>query len=120
MKSKLLVLVSVIVLASMLLVACQPKATETPVVTQPPVVETEEPTAAGPHLLWPINLRQAIAATIDREAIVDRVFEGRNIPAYSPIPIGFASLKESFLDKYGTRDIQMAKAVLNRSGFFRR
>ena len=117
MKSKLLVLVSVIVLASMLLVACQPKATETPVVTEPPVVETEEPTAAGPHLLWPINLRQAIAATIDREAIVDRVFEGRNIPAYSPIPIGFASLKESFLDKYGTRDIQMAKDLLTEAGF---
>jgi peptide/nickel transport system substrate-binding protein len=117
MKSKLLVLVSVIVLASMLLAACQPKATETPVVTEPPVVVTEEPTAVGPHIMWPINLRQAIAATIDREAIVDRVFEGRNIPAYSPIPIGFASLKESFLDKYGTRDIQMAKDLLTEAGY---
>ena len=42
-----------------------------------------------PELLWTKNLRQAIAAAIDRETIVDRVFEGRNIPAYHMVPEGY-------------------------------
>ena len=71
------------------------------------MVATEAP--AGPQQLWTKELRQAVAASIDREAIVDRVFQGRNIPAYSSVPEGYASMKESFLDKYGTRDLQMAK-----------
>ncbi len=57
--------------------------------------ETEE--VAEPELLWTKNLRQAIAAAIDREVIVDRVFEGRNIPAYHMVPEGYPYATEPFL-----------------------
>jgi len=99
MKSKLTVFVSVVILASLLLAGCQPKS------------------VARTGLLWTKELRQAVAAAIDREAIVDRVFEGRNIPAYSTVPDGFASAKQSFMDKYGTRNLQMAKDLLKTAGY---
>ncbi len=73
--------------------------------------------ANEPIKYWTKELRQAIAATIDREAIVDRVFEGRNIPAYSSIPEGFASFKPSFLDKYGNQNLDMARELLTQAGY---
>jgi peptide/nickel transport system substrate-binding protein len=115
--SKLLIVLSLLVLASMLLSACaQPTAapTEAPAAPEEPVA-TEAP--SEPQQLWTKELRQAVAASIDREAIVDRVFQGRNIPAYSSVPEGYASMKESFLDKYGTRDLQMAKDLLTAAGY---
>lgn len=99
MKTKLYVFLTVVILASMVLAGCQPKYTP------------------RTGLLWTRDLRQAVAAAVDREAIVDRVFQGRNIPAYSPVPKGFASEKDSFLDKYGTRNLQMAKDLLKAAGY---
>lgn len=99
MKVKLTVFLTLVIVASMVLAGCQPKY------------------VARTGLLWTKELRQAIAAAIDREAIVDRVFEGRNIPAYSTIPLGFASQKDAFLDKYGTRNLQMAKDLLKAAGY---
>jgi len=60
---------------------------------------------------------QAIAASIDREVIVDRVFEGRNTPAYHMVPPGYPYATEPFLDKYGTRDLEMAKQLLTDAGY---
>ena len=128
MKSrKLFVFVGVIVALTMLLSAC---AQQTPAATVAPVEPTAapaEPTAApveptvapteAPHLLWNKELKQAVAAAIDREAIVDRVFEGRNIPAYHMIPTGYPFATEPFLDKYGTRDLDMAKSLLEGQGY---
>jgi peptide/nickel transport system substrate-binding protein len=99
MKSKITVFLTLVILSSMILAGCQPKY------------------VARTGLLWTKDLRQAVAAAIDREAIVDRVFEGRNIPAYSTIPDGFASAKPSFMDKYGTRNLQMAKDLLKAAGY---
>jgi len=114
-------MLAVFVLISMILAACAPAApatteapppveteapmaTEEPVVTEAPATEepmaTEAPTEAMParELLWTQGLRQAIAAAIDREVIVDRVFEGRNTPAYHMVPSDYPFATESFLD----------------------
>jgi peptide/nickel transport system substrate-binding protein len=127
----------------MVLAACQPAATEAPPAeTEAPPAETEappepEPTEAPPEPeptevppepepteepmeekpLWTQGLRQAVAAAIDREVIVDRVFEGRNPPAYHMVPPGYPYATEPFLDKYGTRDLEMAKELFAQEGF---
>jgi ABC-type transport system substrate-binding protein len=120
----------------MILAACAPTApatteappapveTEAPVVTEAPVateapateepVATEVPAMPTRDLLWTKGLRQAIAAAIDREVIVDRVFEGRNTPAYHMVPSDYPFATEPFLDKYGVRDLEMAKELLTR------
>lgn len=122
----------VLVLLSMVLTACAapaaapvvteaPVETEAPVATEAPVeteavVETEAP-PAEPTEFWTKELRQAIAASIDREVIVDRVFEGRNSPAYHMVPPGYPYATEAFLDKYGTRDLELAKQILTDLGY---
>lgn len=140
MKSKpLFSLVFVLLVASLVLAACQPaapaptSAPEQPAVEQPaaespteaePATEvpaTEEPAApAGVpdrEFLWTKNLREAVAAAIDREVIVDRVFEGRNIPAYHMVPTGYPYATEPFLDKYGVRDLDMAIELVKSEGY---
>ncbi|MEN6298289.1 MAG: ABC transporter substrate-binding protein [Anaerolineaceae bacterium] len=96
-------------------------ATEEPVATEAPVVTEELPAteeaAEEPQLLWSKELRQAIAAAIDREVIVDRVFEGRNAPAYHMVPPGYPYATEPFLDKYGTRDLELSKQILTDLGY---
>jgi peptide/nickel transport system substrate-binding protein len=141
MKHKMLyTLLAVFVLTSMILAACAPAApatteapapvetevpvaTEAPVVTEAPATEepmaTEAPTEAMParEFLWTQGLRQAIAAAIDREVIVDRVFEGRNTPAYHMVPSDYPFATEPFLDKYGVRDLELAKQLLTAEGY---
>lgn len=124
MKSrKLFILVALVVLASIVLSACQPAATEEAVIDEPEateevVEETEVATEeAEPQYLWTQPLRQAIAAAIDREVIVDRVFEGRNIPAYHMVPEGYPYATQPFFDKYGTRDLDMAISLLEGEGY---
>jgi peptide/nickel transport system substrate-binding protein len=121
----------------MLLVACQPATptVEEPMVEEPmveePVVEepmVEEPVVEEPmaeesagvpdrEFLWTQSLREAVAAAIDREVIVDRVFEGRNIPAYHMVPSGYPYATEPFLDKFGTRDLEMAIELVKSEGY---
>ncbi|MFN2302938.1 MAG: ABC transporter substrate-binding protein [Anaerolineales bacterium] len=138
-KNKLFIWLAVLLLASFVLAACQTTATETeaptveteePTVeteeptmeTEEPTMETEEPTAeteepAGEEILWTKNLRQAVAAAIDREVIVDRVFEGRNIPAYGMVPDGYPYATQPFYDKYGIRDLDLAIQLLTDEGY---
>ncbi len=127
----LFVILSLVILASMVLAACaKPTPAPTPEPTEAPTEEataepteemtaepTEEATPEGPHPLWTKELRQAIAAAIDREVIVDRVFEGRNIPAYHMVPPDYPYATEPFLDKYGTRDLDMAIELLESQGY---
>ncbi|MBG0783518.1 MAG: hypothetical protein H0S79_00290 [Anaerolineaceae bacterium] len=125
MKSrKFLFFIALLVISSLVLAACQPAATtEAPVEeTEAPVVEeTEAPAtteeAAPAEPLWTQGLRQAIAAAIDREVIVDRVFEGRNVPAYHMVPEGYPYATQPFYDKYGTRDLDMAISLLEAEGY---
>ncbi len=115
MRTKFLyALLAVLVMLSLVLTSCTPKAAEpaTEQETEETVVEATETAeateAAGVpnrEFLWTRPLRQAVAAAIDREVIVDRVFEGRNIPAYHMVPSGYPYATEPFLDKYGTRDL---------------
>jgi len=127
MKSKTLyMIIAVLVLFSMVMTACTPKATEAPVVeeaTEASIVEETEAETEAPagvpdrEFLWTPALRQAVAAAIDREVIVDRVFEGRNIPAYHMVPSGYPFATEPFLDKYGTRDLDMAIELVKSEGY---
>lgn len=129
--SKTYLLVSLLVLLSMLLAACgqattvaptdvpTAKPTDVPTKVPPTDVPVDTPMPPEPKPLWSLELKQAVAAAIDREAIVDRVFEGANIPAYSMVPEGYPYVNnyEPFLDKYGTRDLDLAKELLTGLGY---
>jgi len=82
---------------------------------EPTAVPTEEPVAMAK--LWKPELLQAIAAAIDREELVDRVFEGRNTPAYHMVPPDYPYATEPFLDKYGERDLDLAIELLTGLGY---
>lgn len=117
---KTLKMMALLLLVALLAVACAPAATtETPTEAAPSTEGTSEETtaetSAGP--LWTKELRQAIAAAIDREVIVDRVFEGRNTPAYGMVPPSYPYATEPFLDKYGTRDLELSKQLLQDAGY---
>jgi len=101
MKHKFYLVLSIALLAGLILSSCAPAAA--------PAEEAE--------LVWTRELRQAIAAAIDREVIVDRVFEGRNIPAYHMVPEGYPYATEPFLDKYGVRDLEMSTQLFEAAGY---
>jgi peptide/nickel transport system substrate-binding protein len=83
--------------------------------TPQPTDEVQEPT--GPIPLWSTRLKQAIASAIDREAIVDRAFEGYSTAAYHMVPPGYPYFTDPFFDKYGTRDLERSINILNELGF---
>lgn len=140
-RKKILFLVSLLVIATMLLSACgqtEEVATDEPnnMVNEPaddaaddtandaeePADDSGEDTGEDTGEVemvpfWSAAERQALAAAIDREALVDRVFEGRNIPAYHMVPPGYPYATEPFLDKYSTRDLQMAISLLEGEGY---
>jgi peptide/nickel transport system substrate-binding protein len=64
-----------------------------------------------------VLVRQAIAASVDREAIADRVFEGRVTPAYSTVPSGYPYAIDPFFELWGTRDLQGAIDLLTEAGY---
>lgn len=139
--SRFNVLVSVLVLFAFVLAACQPTGTPTSVaptqgaaatdsVAEPTATtadEVEEPTEPAQEptdseeptgeAFWTPELKQAFAAAIDREVIVDRVFEGRNIPAYHMVPADYPFATEPFLDAYGQRDLDLAIQLLTDAGY---
>jgi len=116
MKKKYLLLIVMLLLSSLVLGACQPEA-EPEEPTEEPGEPSEPEEPGEPEYLWTQPLRQAIAAAIDREVIVDRVFEGRNIPAYHMVPEGYPYATQPFFDKYGTRDLEMAIDLLKGEGY---
>ena len=139
-KKRFLVLLSLLVVFAMVFAACggtpNEPANEEPMDEEPvneePMDEEpadeepmdEEPMDEEPMAMknpgdafWTAGERQALAAALDREALVDRVFEGRNIPAYHMVPTGYPYATEPFLDKYGTRDLQMAIDLLTAEGY---
>jgi len=62
-------------------------------------------------------VRKALAAAVDRKTICERVFLGTTDPLYSMIPIGMWSHKESFLEKYGEHNLELAKTLLKQAGY---
>ena len=124
MKQKYLTILSVALLVGLIMASCAPAAApaEEAVVEEAPAEEAEAEEAPAEEameggFLWTKELRQAIAAAIDREVIVDRVFEGRNIPAYHMVPEGYPYATEPFLDKYGIQDLEMSKQLFETAGY---
>ncbi|MEL7038019.1 MAG: ABC transporter substrate-binding protein [Cyanobacteria bacterium J06592_8] len=68
----------------------------------------------------PLNqpeVRQAIAAIVDRNLINERVLRGQGEPLYSLIPTTFKGYKPVFKDRYGEANIDQAKQLLKQAGY---
>ncbi|MGH2723438.1 MAG: ABC transporter substrate-binding protein [Actinomycetota bacterium] len=64
-----------------------------------------------------LAVRQAIAMTIDRQAIVENVYEGTVEPLYSMNPVGLAGHIDAFAMEYGeTADPDVAAQLLSDAG----
>jgi peptide/nickel transport system substrate-binding protein len=64
-----------------------------------------------------VEVRQAIAASINRKLINDRVLQGQGEPAYSLIPNSFDSYKPVFQEVYGDADFSKAKEIIEKAGY---
>ena len=62
-------------------------------------------------------VRGAIAATIDRQQLNERVLLGQAEPIYSLVPSTFDVYKPSFKDLYGDGNIEKAKQLLQQAGY---
>jgi peptide/nickel transport system substrate-binding protein len=64
-----------------------------------------------------LAIRQAVAYTIDRDAIASKVYDGTVEPLYSMVPQGLQYATEPFKSQYGaTPDVNKAKQVLQQAG----
>ncbi len=64
-----------------------------------------------------LAIRQAVAQTIDRQSIVDNVYNGTVKPLYSMIPSSLPFATEAFKDKYGEGpDVDTAQQILDDAG----
>ena len=63
------------------------------------------------------EVRQAIAAMIDRALLNERVLKGQGEPVYSLVPTAFEFYKPSFQDAYGDANIAKAKQLLQEAGY---
>jgi len=59
------------------------------------------------------EVRQAIAAASDREAITSIAFQGTHAPLYSMVPMGMWS----HIDAFAERDVEKAKELLTAAGY---
>jgi peptide/nickel transport system substrate-binding protein len=64
-----------------------------------------------------LAVRQAIASTIDRPLITERVYKKQAQPLYSMIPDTFNSYKPTFLTSYGDGNVDKAKELLAQAGY---
>jgi len=68
----------------------------------------------------PLNspeVRQAIAAIMNRALINDRVLKGQAEPIYSLIPTAFEAYQPAFEEKYGDGNVSKAKELLSEAGY---
>ncbi|MBD2486134.1 ABC transporter substrate-binding protein [Aulosira sp. FACHB-615] len=63
------------------------------------------------------EVRQAIAAIIDRQLLNERVLYGQADPLYSMIPTTFNVSQPLFKDKYGDGKFDQAKELLTKAGY---
>jgi peptide/nickel transport system substrate-binding protein len=74
-------------------------------------------TMPGDNDAQKLAIRQAMAYSVDRQAIADKVFKGSYQPAYSMVPNGIADATEPFKDVYGSApDKAKAAAALQAAG----
>ncbi len=64
-----------------------------------------------------LEVRQAIAAIIDRPLLTQRIYRGQAEPVYSMVPPSFNSHKPVFKDAYGDGNVEKAKELLTTAGF---
>lgn len=64
-----------------------------------------------------LEVRQAIAAMVDRNLISDRVFQGQAEPLYSMIPKAFDVHQPLFQEAYGDGNYDLARELLASAGF---
>ncbi|MEG3957418.1 ABC transporter substrate-binding protein [Microcoleus sp. herbarium2] len=64
-----------------------------------------------------LEVRQAIAAAMDRPLINDRVLRGQGQPLYSLIPTTFDVQKPIFKELYGDANTAKAKQLLTKAGY---
>ncbi|ADI31961.1 ABC transporter substrate-binding protein [Staphylothermus hellenicus] len=62
-------------------------------------------------------VRQALAAAINRQDIIDTVLLGAGEPLYSLVPNGMWSHIDVFKEKYGNANIDLAKQLLQKAGY---
>jgi peptide/nickel transport system substrate-binding protein len=62
-------------------------------------------------------VRQAIAAAVDRQPLLNKVFLGQNAPLYSMVPMGMWSHIDAFKQVHGDGDIQRARSLLSTAGY---
>ena len=60
-------------------------------------------------------VRQALAAAIDREAMISRVLQGQAEPIYSLVPTSFSVYEPAF-ERYNSGGIEAAKRLLQEAG----
>ncbi len=64
-----------------------------------------------------LEVRQAIAAIIDRPILQERVFQGQIEPLYSLVPANLDVQKPVFKTQYGDANIVKAKELLQQAGY---
>lgn len=64
-----------------------------------------------------LGVRQAIAAALNRSAIVNTVFLGQAANLYSMIPVGMSYHTDQFKTDYGDANIAKAQALLTQAGY---
>jgi peptide/nickel transport system substrate-binding protein len=65
-----------------------------------------------------INVRQGIAAALNRTDLIDTVFAGTATPLYSQIPVGMSYHTDSFKTAYGPGpNYTLARNILAKSGY---
>lgn len=80
----------------------------------------QTPTTNAGHTrsaLWTRALRQALAAALDREALVEEAFGGAASPAYHMVPPEYPHATEPFRDRYGVRSLDLACKLLQDAGY---
>jgi peptide/nickel transport system substrate-binding protein len=64
-----------------------------------------------------LAVRQAMASSIDRDILSDKVYKGTYKPSYSAVPPGLPGANEAFKDLYGAKpDLDQAKKFLSDAG----
>ncbi len=72
------------------------------------------------HMMPPMddpNVVKAVAAVVDRDAIVDTVYKGAATPLYSMNPPGFLGATDAFDAMYQSPNIELANQLLAASGY---
>ncbi|MFJ3930686.1 MULTISPECIES: ABC transporter substrate-binding protein [unclassified Streptomyces] len=63
-----------------------------------------------------LAVRRAIAQTVDRGALVQKVYRGTAEPLYSMVPKGIAGHTTEFYDRFGEPDAAKAEEILDEAG----